>query len=432
VAAAGVGAGLGNALGAVLGPTSLLKNQSLGNIGANAAVAAGTLIANAATRSALTGSSFGNNLSAAIPYTVGQIIADTVLGAVAGTRGDGATLRDIGKIDNDVAAAKGTTTGETAAAAVTLISGSSTGGITASSDATRASGKNYQGDTIVVIGDRHIHDLLRRMSDYQFSLYYNAIGDETASNRAHRAAHAALTQNDPNSPYWRSSFVYDSPLLQSLKTQQRMPWESYSYGGREYTSVAAAEAAGVPTISNIPSAASTYQARRDQAFLDSIGTGAFGLGPIAYVGGANPENIGLSNELDIALGGLAVGGALRSGGRVTLPGTSNAAPLEYQQYWPSNRGFVYSINQTLSPGTLVDRYGFEGGTFVAPYGTSYGARALDYGSSSKPYHVYEVLQPLTVRAGPATPWFGQPGMGTQYELPASIDALKASQKIRRK
>ena len=65
-------------------------------------------------------------------------------------------------------------------------------------------------------------------------------------------------------------------------------------------------------------------------------------------------------------------------------------------------------------------------------GTPYGARALDYGASSKPYHVYEVLQPLTVRAGPATPWFGQPGMGTQYELPASVDALRASQQLRRK
>lgn len=37
---------------------------------------------------------------------------------------------------------------------------------------------------------------------------------------------------------------------------------------------------------------------------------------------------------------------------------------------------------------------------------------------------YEVLKPITnVQEGPAIPWHGQSGMGTQYELPKGIDQL---------
>jgi hypothetical protein len=44
-------------------------------------------------------------------------------------------------------------------------------------------------------------------------------------------------------------------------------------------------------------------------------------------------------------------------------------------------------------------------------------------NASKPYSVYEVVKPFKVQAGPAKPWFGQPGKGMQYELPKSIQEL---------
>ncbi|PRE99890.1 hypothetical protein C6Q05_14355 [Burkholderia multivorans] len=39
------------------------------------------------------------------------------------------------------------------------------------------------------------------------------------------------------------------------------------------------------------------------------------------------------------------------------------------------------------------------------------------------YHVYEVAKPIEgVRAGPAEPWFRQPGGGAQYQLPRRVEA----------
>ncbi|KFG78037.1 hypothetical protein MANI_006757 [Metarhizium anisopliae] len=87
-------------------------------------------------------------------------------------------------------------------------------------------------------------------------------------------------------------------------------------------------------------------------------------------------------------------------------------------------------NTTLAPGTLIDRFGADRGSFVAPYGTPYEQRSLPpmnlannpkY-SDGTPYnfHVYQVIKELVVREGPIAPWFGQPGKGTQYVLSTSV------------
>ena len=69
---------------------------------------------------------------------------------------------------------------------------------------------------------------------------------------------------------------------------------------------------------------------------------------------------------------------------------------------------------TLPVGTLVDRYGYSGGT-------PYPMRALPPGSNQKPYTIYKVLKPIdNVAASRIMPWFGEIGLGTQYELPKSI------------
>jgi filamentous hemagglutinin len=86
----------------------------------------------------------------------------------------------------------------------------------------------------------------------------------------------------------------------------------------------------------------------------------------------------------------------------------------------------------IQPGTRFDRYGgdFENGQFidtggfVSPSGVPFEQRSLPASSSNRQYQEYEVLQPIpNVSAGTAAPWFGQPGGGTQYQLPMSIEDL---------
>lgn len=65
------------------------------------------------------------------------------------------------------------------------------------------------------------------------------------------------------------------------------------------------------------------------------------------------------------------------------------------------------------------------GTFLSTADTPYSQRSLPpssldnptTGSSEYPsnYHVYRVLKDFTVEGGPIAPWFGQPGLGTQFD-----------------
>ncbi|HBL4909289.1 TPA: glycohydrolase toxin TNT-related protein, partial [Enterobacter hormaechei] len=106
--------------------------------------------------------------------------------------------------------------------------------------------------------------------------------------------------------------------------------------------------------------------------------------------------------------------------------------------WPPNRGFIKATPITLKPGTKIDRYGgridngtfSDRGTFVSPAGASFESRALPLDTLDKPYKTYEVIAPVHADAGPAIPWFDQPGGGTQYELSKSISQLLAENKIR--
>ncbi len=100
--------------------------------------------------------------------------------------------------------------------------------------------------------------------------------------------------------------------------------------------------------------------------------------------------------------------------------------------WPPNRGFAGTpTTETLTPGMRVDRYGYDAGTFVAPEGTPIPARSLAPGTIDKPYNIYEVVKPIDAEAGPAAPWFGEPGGGIQYELPTSVKDAIANGSLRR-
>ena len=53
--------------------------------------------------------------------------------------------------------------------------------------------------------------------------------------------------------------------------------------------------------------------------------------------------------------------------------------------------------------------------------TPYPMRALPPSSNQKPYTIYKVLKPIdNVAASKIMPWFGEIGLGTQYELPKSV------------
>jgi hypothetical protein len=86
-----------------------------------------------------------------------------------------------------------------------------------------------------------------------------------------------------------------------------------------------------------------------------------------------------------------------------------------QLRWPPGSGFATApITITLPPGSHIDRYGCSTGVFFSPMGTPYGARSLPYNRIAQPYTAYIVLHPLEVEAGPAEPWFGEPGGAVQY------------------
>ena len=97
--------------------------------------------------------------------------------------------------------------------------------------------------------------------------------------------------------------------------------------------------------------------------------------------------------------------------------------IDWAKYAP-NDGFVEGTirKETLPVGTLVDRYGDTGGTFVAPVGTPYEMRSLPYIENSAAYHVYRVIKPIpNVYSGEIAAAFGQLGGGTQYKLPNTIE-----------
>jgi hypothetical protein len=100
--------------------------------------------------------------------------------------------------------------------------------------------------------------------------------------------------------------------------------------------------------------------------------------------------------------------------------------------WPPYRGFIDYIISKLEVGTIIDRYGgrlqnnsfTDKGFFVSTPDVEFEARSLESETKKAIYKKYKVIKPISdVKMGNAIPWFGQKGLGTQYELPLSIDYL---------
>jgi hypothetical protein len=104
----------------------------------------------------------------------------------------------------------------------------------------------------------------------------------------------------------------------------------------------------------------------------------------------------------------------------------------------------YAVPGTVIPdanlpaGTVVGRFGYPGGAYLAPDGTPFAELSLPSGSALKPYYQYVVDNPNALPPGyhveqsQVAPWFHQPGGGTQYRIiapdgkDASVDALLES------
>ena len=110
--------------------------------------------------------------------------------------------------------------------------------------------------------------------------------------------------------------------------------------------------------------------------------------------------------------------------------------------WPPNGGAISISTTSLKPKYVFDRFGgyidretgefTDKGSYIAPDNVPFAQRALQESAKSKPYYRYEVLKEIpNVKEGKAIPWFGQPGKGTQFELPDNINNLIRDGFIRR-
>ena len=80
----------------------------------------------------------------------------------------------------------------------------------------------------------------------------------------------------------------------------------------------------------------------------------------------------------------------------------------------------------LPAGSELDRFGGPNGNLTYAAGTPFHERSLVPEWANRPYHVYRVQRPIESLYGIAIPWFEQPGGGSAYLLPASIEELVAA------
>jgi hypothetical protein len=92
--------------------------------------------------------------------------------------------------------------------------------------------------------------------------------------------------------------------------------------------------------------------------------------------------------------------------------------------WPPNAGALGpSRRVTLPKGTVIDRYGSDWGDYTSPDGIPFEQRAMPPSGKSSPYSRFRLNEDIEVDEATIAPWFGEPGMGVQYKLPAPVKDL---------
>jgi len=107
--------------------------------------------------------------------------------------------------------------------------------------------------------------------------------------------------------------------------------------------------------------------------------------------------------------------------------------------WPPNSGAISLKIVQLDSGVLIDRYGgyyvadslhhdsvfHDRGKFVCFKGVPFPKRALPQSTLKSPYRLYRVVKAIAnTKRGGIIPWFNEPGLGIQFEMPVNIDSLK--------
>jgi hypothetical protein len=107
--------------------------------------------------------------------------------------------------------------------------------------------------------------------------------------------------------------------------------------------------------------------------------------------------------------------------------------------WPPNSGALSLKIVTLDSGLLIDRYGgyyvvdslrhdsvfHDRGKFVCFKGVPFPKRALPQSTLKSPYRLYRIIKVIAnIKRGGIIPWFNEPGLGIQFEMPVNIDDLK--------
>lgn len=179
-----------------------------------------------------------------------------------------------------------------------------------------------------------------------------------------------------------------------------------------------------------------------------------GVPPGAPVGGPGGPGLGGPGLGGPGLGGPGLGGPAGPGGpsgpggpgapvapsRREEPARANGAPRAAaggggggNNQWPIGplsgepplTLFRGKEIRELPAGSELDRFGGPSGNLTYAAGTPFEERSLVPEWVNRPYHVYRVQRPLETLAGVAIPWFNQPGGGSAYLLPASIEELLA-------
>ena len=98
---------------------------------------------------------------------------------------------------------------------------------------------------------------------------------------------------------------------------------------------------------------------------------------------------------------------------------------EGKVWWPPIDGAVPGTQfmTTVKPGTVLDRFGGTSSTstFLAPVETTLAERALAPFVNTAVWDQYVVLRELPVEQSTVMPWFGQSGMGIQYNTARGIE-----------
>jgi RHS repeat-associated protein len=94
--------------------------------------------------------------------------------------------------------------------------------------------------------------------------------------------------------------------------------------------------------------------------------------------------------------------------------------------YPSNNGAVGSSEtKYLYQGEVVDRFGetTHNSRYLSPEGTPIPSRSLPPSTNLQLREVYQVAKPFPVQSSTIAPYYGMPGMGTQYVTPLPIQLL---------